>query len=501
MVERSIRRIVIAGGGSAGWMAAAGLTRVLKRGADEIVLIESSDIGAIGVGEATLPTIRFFNASLGLDEIDFIRHTQASFKLGIEFRDWASPGRGFFHGFGDFGPAIRGVSAHQLWLRARAQEDETSYQDFSVASVAARLGRFAPPIPDADSVLGSYSYAFHFDAGLYGAYLRNYAEARGVQRIDARIVDVKLNGENGFIEEIVLADGRTVSGDLFVDCSGFAGLLIAGALKSEFEDWSHWLPCNSALAVPCKSGGGLTPYTRSTARKAGWQWRIPLQHRIGNGYVFCDAFTSVDEASEALLANLDGEALANPKLIKFTTGRRREAWRKNCVALGLASGFLEPLESTSIHLVESGIGKLIELLPDRDFEPKLAEDYNRMMGQSYESIRDFLILHYHASGRDEPFWRHCQTMPIPDPLRHQIELFRASGHVALYDSGSFAEPSWVSIFFGQRVWPQRYDPLADALDAELLGRELERRRRIVDGAAHSLRPHQDFISRFCAAPT
>ena len=501
MTKRNLRRIVIVGGGSAGWMAAAGLTRVLKRGADEIVLIESSEIGTIGVGEATLPTIRFFNASLGLDEVEFIRSTNASFKLGIEFRDWSSPGRTFFHGFGDFGPALRGVSAHQFWLKTRTPDDETSYEGFSIASVAARLGRFAPPIPDADSVLGSYSYAFHFDAGLYATYLRAYAETRGARRIDARIVDVRLRGEDGFIEAIVLADGRVIEGDLFIDCSGFAALLIGRALRVEFEDWSNWLPCNRALAVPCASGGELTPYTRSTAHKAGWQWRIPLQHRTGNGHVFCEAFTSEDEATDTLLSNLDGAPLAAPKLIKFNTGRRRQAWRKNCVALGLACGFLEPLESTSIHLVESGVGKLIELFPDRDFEPLLAEDYNRMMGRSFESIRDFLILHYHASQREEAFWRECQAMPIPDALRHQMDLFRASGNVALYDTHSFAEPSWVSILFGQRIWPQRYDPMADGFNADALARELERRRRIVDGAAHSLPEHQDFISRFCAAPT
>ena len=499
MTGQIIRKAVIVGGGSAGWMAAAALSRLLRRRIDEVVLVESSDIGTIGVGEATLPTIRYFNASLGLDEIDFIRSTHASFKLGIEFRDWAVPGRSFFHGFSDFGPPIRGVSAHQLWMKTRRAGDESSYEGCSISTTAARLGRFAPPIPNRESVLGSYSYGYHFDAGLYAAYLRRHAESRGVKRIDARIADVRLRSENGFVDALVLEDGRTVEGDLFIDCSGFAGILIGRALDAGVEDWSHWLPCNRAFAVPCTNGGGLTPHTRSTARKAGWQWRIPLQHRIGNGHVFCDSFTNEQEAVDALLGDLDGKPLDSPKLIKFKTGCRRESWKGNCVALGLASGFLEPLESTSIHLIEIGIGRLIELFPDRDFEPRLADEFNRLMSRSYESVRDFIILHYHLSQRKEEFWRYCRSMSIPDTLRHQIELFRASGQVASYESEAFTEPSWVSIFFGHRVWPQRHDPLADLIDEGKLHRELARRQGLVSGAAHSLTNHADFISKFCRA--
>jgi len=491
---------VIVGGGSAGWMAAAALVRLLRRRVAEIVLVESTEIGTVGVGEATLPTLRYFNASLGLDEIDFIRGTDASFKLGIEFRDWHRPGGSFFHGFSDFGPAMHGASAHQLWLKTRRADDEHSYEEFSIAAVAARLGKFAPPIANRESVLGSYSYGYHFDAARYATYLRRHAEARGVQRIDARIVDVRLRGENGFVDGVVLEDGRLISGDLFIDCSGFCGLLIARALGSGFEDWSHWLPCNRALAVPSTRVAGLMPFTRSTARAAGWQWRIPLQHRIGNGHVFCDAFTSEDEAAQVLLENLNGSPLAPPRLIKFVTGRRREAWKKNCVALGLASGFLEPLESTSIHLIEIGLGRLIELFPDADFEPRLADEYNRLMSRSFESIRDFLVLHYHLSQRDEAFWRHCRSMAIPDTLRHQIELFRAGGQVALYDGDAFVEPSWVSIFFGQRVWPRRHDPMADLINVHEANWDVERRRAIVGGAARALTSHEDFIARFCAAP-
>ena len=492
---------MIVGGGSAGWMAAAALSLLLGRRAREIVLIESSEIGTIGVGEATLPTLRGFNASLGIDEIDFIRKTNATFKLGIEFQDWSAPGQAFFHGFSDFGPPLRGVSPHQVWLKMRTTGDEASYAQYSITTAAARLGRFAPPVSNPDSVLGSYSYGFQFDATSYAAYLRAFAERRGVRRIDGRVVDVRLRKDNGFIESVLLQGERWVSGDLFIDCTGFAALLIGRTLHADFEDWSKWLPCDRAFAVPCASAHDLSPFTRSTARQAGWQWRIPLQHRIGNGYVFCSSYVAEDEARDTLLANLDGAALSDPKLIKFAAGRRGEIWKHNCVALGLSSGFLEPLESTSIHLVESGIGRLIELFPDRSFEPKLAAEYNRLMARSYESIRDFIILHYHASGREEELWRYCQNMPIPEGLRHQIELFKASGVVALTDSGSFAEPSWVSIYFGLGIFPRRYDPMADLIEEPALTRELARRAHIVGGAAHSLPKHSAFIDTHCRATT
>jgi tryptophan halogenase len=500
MPGSAVRRIVIVGGGSAGWMAAAALSALLGRRVEEIVLVESAEIGTIGVGEATLPTLRAFNGSLGLDEIEFIRKTQATFKLGIEFRGW-NPGRTFFHGFSDLGPDMRGVSPHQLWLKMRAAEDDRSYADYSITTVAAGLGRFAPPLPNRGSVLGSYSYAFQFDASSYAAYLRAFAERRGVKRIEGRIVDVRLRPDDGFIDAVLLQGERAVAGDLFVDCSGFAALLIERSLHAGFEDWSKWLPCDRALAVACARTGEPTPFTRSTAHQAGWQWRIPLQHRTGNGHVFCSSFIGEDEAARTLLENLDGEALAAPRLLKFTAGRRQESWKRNCVALGLAAGFLEPLESASIHLVESGIGRLIELFPDRGFEPKLAQEYNRLMNRSYDSIRDFIILHYHASGRDGELWRYCRNMTIPHTLHHQIELFKARGVVALYDSGAFAEPSWVSIYFGLGVFPRRHDPMGDLIENEVLSRELQRRARIVSGAARSLPMHGVFIDKFCRAAT
>lgn len=481
-------------------MAAAALSKLLQGRVAEIELIESSAIGAVGVGEATLPTIRFFNARLGIDEADFVRKTQATFKLGIEFRDWAGTGSSFFHGFGDFGPAIQGVSAHQLWMKTRAVEDESSYEDFSIATVAARHGRFAPPADDPRSVLGSYSYAYHFDAALYAAFLRGEAETRGVKRRDARIADVRLRSEDGFIEALVLDDGTAVTGDLFIDCSGFVGLLIERALKAGFEDWSNWLPCDRALAVACGPGGSRAPATRATARSAGWQWRIPLQHRTGNGYVFCSRFLSEDEAAATLLANLDGEPLGEPRLLKFTGGRRRKAWSRNCVALGLASGFVEPLESTSIHMVESGIGRLVELFPASGFEPRLEDEYNRLMQRQFESIRDFLILHYWAAqGDGGPFWRERQETAVPDSLREQIELFRASGQVSIRDNDSFAEPSWVSIYLGNRFWPRRHDPFADLIDDAKLRVVLDQRRQMVEAAALALPGQDAFIAAHCAA--
>jgi tryptophan halogenase len=499
MSDKAIRKIVIVGGGTAGWMAAAPLAKMLGRQC-EIQLIESEEIGTVGVGEATLPTIRFYNHALELDGIDFIRKTQATFKLGIEFRDWGALGAKFFHGFGDYGPRIENRSPHHHWLRLRALGDMTPIDACSVAARAAALNRFTPPVGDQPSVLNAYAYAFHFDASLYARYLRGYAQARGVGRTEGKVFDVKLRGEDGFIDRLVLEDGTEVTGDLFLDCSGFRGLLIEQALKAGYEDWSRWLPCNSAWAVPCESVEPLTPYTRSTARTAGWQWRIPLQHRVGNGHVFCDGFIEPDEAARVLMANLDGKALDDPRRLRFTTGRRRKAWVKNCVALGLAGGFLEPLESTSIQLIESGVGRLIELFPNQDFDPHLTDEYNRRMQAQYETVRDFLVLHYKATTRDDSeFWRHCRAMPIPDRLAHQIALFRSSGRVAIYDSESFAEPSWLAMYLGLGVMPEHYDPLADLVDEQALRGHFARIRAMVGQAVEAMPSQAAFIAQNCRA--
>ncbi|MEO7494977.1 MAG: tryptophan halogenase family protein [Massilia sp.] len=500
MPAKPISKIVIVGGGTAGWMAAAPLAQRLGK-ACEIVLIESPEIGTIGVGEATLPTIRFYNASLGLDGADFVKKTQATFKLGIEFKDWGRLGHRFFHGFGDFGPNIEGRSPHMHWLRlSRQAQNVPSYEEWSVATVMARQLRFTPPAGDKPSPSNAYSYGFHFDAGLYAAYLRDYAIARGVQRMEAMITEVELQPENGFIAAVKLRDGRRVAGDLFIDCSGFRGLLIEGALKAGYDDWSDQLPCNSALAVPCAKVAKYTPFTTSTAKSAGWQWRIPLQHRTGNGHVYSNAFTTDDEAARVLLEGLDGRPLDEPRQLRFVTGRRRKSWVKNCVALGLAAGFVEPLESTSISLIETGVGVLIQLFPDMEFRPALADEYNRQLSIRYESVRDFIIMHYKLTKRtDTDFWRHCASMPIPDALRHQIELFRETGRVVVLDPNGFTEPSFVSMLMGLGVTPEAYDPFVDMIELEQLFAHFVRLRESVAMTVKAMPDHTDYIGRHVAA--
>ena len=503
MGDRTIRKIVIVGGGTAGWMAAAPLAQALCAGQQrpcEIVLVESPDIGTIGVGEATLPPIRFYNRTLGIPEPDFIRKTQATFKLGIEFKDWGHVGNRFFHGFGDFGPRIENRSPHQYWLRLRSLGEVPSYEEWSTATVMARQNRFTPPTGDVPSAHNAYSFAYHFDAGLYAAYLRDYATQRGAQRVEGTIVDVELRPEDGFVAAVKLADGRRIEGDFFIDCSGFRGLLIEQALHAGYEDWSAMLPCNSALAVPCAKVPKLTPFTTSTARSAGWVWRIPLQHRTGNGHVYCNGFTSDDEAARVLLEGLDGEALGSPRPLRFTTGRRRQAWMKNVVAIGLSAGFVEPLESTSIQLIMDGVGRLIELFPDRDCQPELVAEYNRRMAIQFESVRDFIILHYKLTKRsDSEFWRYCAGMPIPDALHHQIELFRATGRVAIRDPEGFAEPSWVSLLFGLGAMPASHDPFADRVDEAQLRTHFIRLRAAISHTVAAMPDHGDYIARHARA--
>jgi tryptophan halogenase len=364
----------------------------------------------------------------------------------------------------------------------------------------ARGGRFAPPSGDQPSAHNAYSFAFHFDAGLYAAYLRDYAMQRGTGRIEGTIVDVELRPDDGFVAAVKLRDGRRIDGDLFIDCSGFRALLIGGAMKSPYEDWSAWLPCNSAQAVPCARVDPLTPYTTSTARAAGWQWRIPLQHRTGNGHVYCNAYTSDEEAARVLLENLDGPALDAPRQLRFTTGVRRAAWVKNVVGIGLSSGFLEPLESTSIQLIMDGVGRLAELFPGRDFKPGLAAEFNRKMVKQYESIRDFIILHYKITERsDSEFWRYCAAMSIPDTLAHQIELFRENSRVVILDKDSFSEPSWISMMYGLGLVPQGHDPFVDLVDGQALRTHFTRLREAIAGTVANMPSHNDYIDRHAKA--
>jgi tryptophan halogenase len=487
-----IRKIAIVGGGTAGWMAAAVLARFLKPADVTIQLIESQEIGIVGVGEATVPVIQVLNGLLGIDEADFLRKTGGTFKLGIEFRDWSRLGQTHFHFFGDFGAPIEGIPPHHHWLKMRQLGQAAALGEHSLPYVIGKLGRFSLPAAD-------YKYAYHFDAGLYARYLRANAEARGVRRKEGKVVDVELRGEDGFIRTLVLDSGERIDAEFFIDASGFRGLLIEQALHTGYEEWSHWLPCDRAAAVPCTCEGDLTPYTVSTARAAGWQWRIPLQHRTGNGYVYCSQYIGDDAATDALLSGLDGRPLAEPRLLRFTTGHRKQFWNRNCLAVGLAGGFLEPLESTSIQLIQTALARLIEMFPDRNFDPAVSAEYNRVSVNELERIRDFLILHYCATQRDDsPLWRYCSTMSVPDSLKHKMDVFRSSGRVPLYSEESYQEPSWVSIFLGQNIYPKRYDPLVDNIDTEHLKRGLMQRRRAIRRLAEGMPMHSDFIARYAA---
>jgi tryptophan 7-halogenase len=495
-----IGRIAIVGGGTAGWMAAALLSKVLKDRAGTITLVESEEIGTVGVGEATIPPIRSFNSLLGIDEDDFIRQTRATFKLGIEFRNWGSTGHRYIHPFGKYGITIDRVAFHHHWLRLREAGDATPLADYSLSACAAYRGHFTRPAADPRLILSSLSYAFHFDAGLYAAYLRRFAEARGVRRVEGRVEDVELRAEDGFIRALKLGGDRRIEADLFIDCSGFRGLLIEQALKTGYEDYTHWLPCDRALAVPSQRPPRITPCTRATAHAAGWQWRIPLQHRTGNGHVYCSRFTSDDEAAATLLANLDTPALGEPRLLKFTTGRRRRFWNRNCIALGLASGFLEPLESTSIHLVQSGLTQLAAIFPDMSFDPADTAEYNRLQLQEFDRVRDFIILHYKATARDDaPLWRQCRDMPIPDSLAYRMQLFAASGRVAFEENELFVESNWLSVMHGQGIVPRRHDPLADLLPLEETRRRLAEVKGLIAGTAAAMPTHESFIAQNCAA--
>ncbi|MEN9762193.1 MAG: hypothetical protein RI906_2019 [Pseudomonadota bacterium] len=496
----SIRRIVIVGGGSAGWMAAAALSNSLHR-AVQITLVESEQIGIVGVGEATIPTIRLLNQTMGVDEQEFLRRTQGTFKLGIQFVHWGQLEHRYMHPFGVFGKPFDTIPVYQHWLKQRKRQSVGTLDDYSMATVAALMGRFSLPTSRPDLLTSTFSYAFHFDASLYAVYLRGLSEQRGVNRVEGIIDRVHLDPDTGHVRSVQLSDGRTVEGDLFIDCSGFRSLLLGETLGVGYESWSHWLPCDRAFAMPSTLEGEPAPYTRSTALEAGWQWTIPLRHRVGNGYVFSSAYLSEAQAADTLRARLPGKALAEPRLIKFTPGRRHKAWESNVVALGLASGFLEPLESTSLHLVHSGLAVLLSMFPNKQFVEPMRREYNRRFALEMERIRDFLVLHYTLNQRtDSEMWKYCANMTLPESLKERMELFRFCGQVQIDDADLFGAESWLAVHLGQLNFPQTHLPLLDLRRADGLG-GLNRLRDSLRREAQGMPTHQNFLERYLSLST
>ena len=497
-MNKKMNKIVIVGGGTAGWMTAAAIVSMLPRGNISVTLVESEAIGIIGVGEATLPHIRFFNETIGIDEAEFMAATSATFKLGIEFVNWARIGDAYIHPFGAYGPAGGDVPFHQYWRKFAADEEIGSISNFSLPIMAANRARFGMPDDDPASILSTYGYAYQFDATQYAPFLRAHAEKRGAIRIEGRVNNVNLDPESGDIQSLELADGSLVEGDLFVDCSGFRGLLIEEHLETGYESWQEWLPCDRAVAAQCRGEGPLLPYTRATAESSGWRWRIPLQHRLGNGHVYASGFMAADEAETILLDQLETPPLTDTLKLSFNTGKRKKAWNRNCVAIGLAGGFLEPLESTAIYLIQTSITQLIELLPDTLDCTNEREEFNRIIDNEFLRVRDFLILHYHATERtDSDFWNHVRTMDIPDSLVEKIELFKARGRVSQYRQGLFLEPSWLAVYLGQRILPEAWDQRVDLAPADKLRGQLIETRKEIARAADSLADHETFINRHC----
>ena len=498
MQTQHIKRIVIAGGGTAGWMAAAALAKLLGAAWD-ITLIESEEIGIVGVGEATIPLINVFNSALELDENTFMRETSATFKLGIEFVNWGRIGDSYIHGFGPLGPDIGLTKFHHYWLSQHAQGLAQDLEAYSINILAARRNKFMRAQRDmGNSPLAEIAHAYHFDAGLYAAFLRRYAENLGVTRIEGKIAAATQRAGDGFVDAVVMEGGRRIEGDLFIDCSGFRGLLIEQTLHTGYEDWSHWLPANRAWAVPCENHHTLTPYTRATARAAGWQWRIPLQHRMGNGHVFCNDFISEQDAADVLVANLDAPRLAEPRLLKFVTGKRKQLWNKNVVAVGLASGFMEPLESTSIHLIQNTIARLTTFFPFSRFDAADIAEFNRQSDFEFERIRDFIILHYKATERtDTDFWNQVRTMPIPDTLAHKIDLFSSNGRVFRDNAELFSEISWVEVFLGQHIVPSGYHPLVDTLSKAKVQEFLGGVKATIARCVDAMPTHEQFVAEQC----
>ena len=498
--DHRLRHVIIVGGGTAGWMTAAALSRFLSDGFTKVTVVESDAIGTVGVGESTIPQMRIFNRTLGLDENEFVKKTQATFKLAIEFHNWGKLGDLYYHPFGPYGLDMEGVSFHAFWLRLNAMGEAAPLDDYSLQALAARQAKFMRGVDAGNSPLSYIAYAFHFDAFLYARFLRGFAEERGVVRKEGKIVDVVQRSEDGFIQSIKLESGETLEADFFVDCSGFRGLLIEQTLKAGYDDWSHWLPNDRAVTVPCANGGARNAVTRATARPAGWQWRIPLQHRIGNGHVYSSVHISDDEATATLLGNLDGEPLAEPWMLRFKAGRRKKSWVKNVCAIGLSAGFMEPLESQSIFLIQVGIARLLAMFPDRRHSQVEVDRYNRTMQYEYERVRDFIVLHYNTTTRnDTPYWDYVRTMQAPDTLTEKLEIFKAHGRIFRENEELFNDTSWFAVMMGQGLRPSAHDPMADAMPADELRKRLASIRTTIMNSVEQMPDHHDFIARNCAA--
>ena len=487
------KRVVIIGGGTAGWMAAAALSKSFGTNI-QISLIESDQIGTVGVGEATIPALKNFHLLLELEEAEFMRAVNATFKMGIEFENWGRLGESYFHPFGPPGVDAWAAQFHHYWLKARKHGESADLDVFSLESSMAKAGKFSTRTEP------KLNYAYHFDASRYARLLRQFSEPLGVRRIEGKVIDVASNSETGLIESVKLESGQVVVGDFFIDCSGFRGLIIEQVLKTGWEDWSQWLRCDSAIAVQTESTSTPMPYTRSTARSCGWQWRIPLQNRVGNGIVYCSKYLSDDDAKKTLLDNLDGPPITDPRTIKFKTGRRLRQWNKNCLALGLASGFMEPLESTSIHLIQNSIIRFIKLYPVNEILQAEVDQFNNETKTEVECIRDFIILHYHVTQRaDSEFWNDCRMMDIPDTLTHKIDLFSANGLVFRDHNELFAERSWAAVMLGQGIKPQGYHPFIDNLSDEQLKTFMLQVKSNVTNIVAKTPSHQDFLKHYCQA--
>jgi tryptophan halogenase len=490
--------IVIVGGGTAGWMAAAALVSVATDKVCDVKLIESDQIGSVGVGEATLPQMKDFNDSIGINEADMMAKTNATFKLGIEFVDWGKKGNSYIHPFGKFGDPVSGVDFHQLWGKYKKMGGVKSIEAYSYAVQACRMNRCDFPVDDQAEINSTYAYAYHFDAGLYAQYLRKFAEERGLQRTEGKIVEVKQDSESGYVKSLLLESGEEITGDYFIDCSGFQSLLLGKTLKAEWEDWSPWLVCNRAVAVQSERSGDFPPYTWSIAKANGWQWRIPLQSRTGNGLIYSNHYLSDDEATNNLLRDLDAPAVKDPKIIRFSAGRFKKSWQKNCVAIGLASGFLEPLESTSIYLIQVAVTNFLKLFPNKTSSSALSNEFNRLTDIEYGRVRDFLILHYKLNERDDgELWRYCRQMSVPDSLQMKMKAFKERGYIDSYKYGLFAPPSWTSVFIGQGLYQEGFDPYISNLPDGQIKTKLDELEVMIQRRVELMPQHAEFVADYC----